>query len=273
MDKQKWSLVGSAGLGAGLGAGLMYLLDPQGGRGRRAVARDKSLSTLKKGGTAAAKTSRHLGNKTKGLVAQAGSKLRRGDGPSDGALLKKVYRKVRGAVSHPHAIEPACEDGRVVLRGLVLASELDGLLAVIQAVEGVLGVDNQLEIHESTQDLAAYRSGKRWVGPATRVLTGTTGSALALAGLKRRDNKLGAALMGAVGLGLLAHGVANPDVKRLAGKLRRRSKSESADGQESLQGSDLSEDLSGNLSGLGETAHPESLHRHQEREEVMEPAF
>jgi hypothetical protein len=75
--------------------------------------------------------------------------------------------------------------------------------------------------------------------------------------------------MGAVGLGLLAHGVANPDVKGLAGRLRRRSKSESADGLGSLQGSELS----GDLSGLRETAHSEPLHQHQEREEVMEPAF
>jgi len=75
-NKEKWSLVGSAGVGVGLGAGLMYLLDPQGGRGRRAVARDKSFSALKKGGTVAAKTSRHLGNKTKGLIADAGTKPR-----------------------------------------------------------------------------------------------------------------------------------------------------------------------------------------------------
>jgi hypothetical protein len=263
MDKQKWSLVGSAGLGAGLGAGLMYLLDPQGGRGRRAVARDKSLSTLKQGSKAAAKTSRHLGNKTKGLVAQAGSTLRRGDAASDRGLLKKLQRKVRGAVSHPGAIEPALEDGRVVLRGLVLASEVSGLLAVIETLEGVLGVDNQLEVHESAQDLAAYRGGRRWVGPATRLLTGTTGGALALAGLKRKD-KLGAAL-GAVGLSLLAHGVTNPDVKGLAGRLGRRSKSESADRQGSLQ--------SGDLSGLQETAHPEPLHQHQYRDEVLEPSF
>jgi hypothetical protein len=252
MDKQKWSLVGSAGLGAGLGAGLMYLLDPQGGRGRRAVARDKSLSTLKKGGTAAAKTSRHLGNKTKGLVSQAGSKLRR-EADAGGALLKKVQKKVRGAVSHPHAIESAVEDGRVILRGLVLSSELAGLLAVIETVEGALGVDNQLQVHESAEDIAAYRNGKRWVGPATRVLTGTTGGALALAGLKRKD-RLGAAL-GAVGLGLLAHGVANPDVKRLAGKLRR-SKSELPDVRDALESSDLSEPL-----------------RQHRRDPVLEPTF
>ncbi len=236
MDKQKWSLVGSAGLGAGLGAGLMYLLDPQGGRGRRAVARDKTVSALKQGGEKAAKTSRHFGNKTRGLAAQASSKLRKSDLADNladnledlknggQALLDKVQRKVRRAVSHPSAIDAILEEGRVILHGLVLASELAGLLAAIQAVEGVTEVQNHLEIHESAQDLAAFRDGKGWVAPATRVLTGTTGSALvAFAGLKRRD-RLGVAL-GAVGLGLLAHGLANPDVKGLAGRLGRRAKS------------------------------------------------
>ncbi|MFL6237643.1 MAG: hypothetical protein ACJ76N_31285 [Thermoanaerobaculia bacterium] len=250
MDKQKWSLVGSVGLGAGVGAGLMYLLDPQGGRGRRAVARDKSVSALKNGGKAAAKTSRHLGNKTKGLVAKTGSKLRRSDLASDlgdngQKLLKKVQKVVRVTVSHPAAIDPILEAGRVYLHGLVLASEVARLLAALEAVEGVSGVENRLELHESPQDLAAFRKGgRRWVGPATRVLTGTTGSALALAGLKKKSG-LGVAL-GAVGLGLLAHGIANPDVKQLAGRLRR-SKNGSSD--EGLSSSSLTE----------ETAHAEPV--------------
>jgi hypothetical protein len=224
MDKNnKWSLVGSAGIGAGLGAGLMYLLDPQGGRGRRAVARDKSVSALKNGGKAAAKTSRHLGNKTKGLVSQAGSKLRRGErdlSNDSEALLKQIRRQVRRAASHPMAVEVVVQEGNVVLHGLVLASEVEGLLAAIQTIEGIAAIENQLEIHESAEDLAAYRNGaRRWVGPATRVLTGGTGSALAYAGLKRKD-PLGAAL-GALGLGLLAHGLTNFDPKRLTSRLSR----------------------------------------------------
>jgi hypothetical protein len=225
--KEKWSLVGSAGIGAGVGAGLMYLLDPQGGRGRRAVAKDKSVSALKKGGQAAAKTSRHLGNKTKGLIAEAGSKLRDsdlvgnlGDLKDQGqALLAKVQRKVRRAVSYPAAVQAVVEEGKVILQGLVLASELAGLLVAIRAVEGVTEVQNDLEIHESAQDLAAFRNGaRRWVGPATRVLAGGTGSALAVAGLKRKD-KLGAAL-GAVGLGLLAHGLTNFNARQLAARVK-----------------------------------------------------
>jgi len=229
MDKQKWSLVGSAGLGAGLGAGLMYLLDPEGGRGRRAVARDKSLSALKQGGKAAAKTSRHLGNKTKGLVAEAGSKLRKSDLVDDGQkLLKKVQKAVRASVSYPAAIDPILEEGRVYLHGLALASEVARLLAEIGAVEGVTDVENRLELHESPKDLAAFRKGaKRWVGPAARVLTGTTGGALALAGLRNKNVALGA-----VGLGLLAHGIANPDVKQLAGRLHLAKNGRAMNGRE-----------------------------------------
>ena len=89
----------------------------------------------------------------------------------------------------------------------------------IEAVEGVTEVQNHLEVHESAEDLAAFRNGaRRWVGPATRVLTGGTGSALAFAGLKRKD-KLGAAL-GAVGLGLLAHGLTNFDARQLAARVK-----------------------------------------------------
>ncbi|HET9210872.1 MAG TPA: hypothetical protein VFR03_10770 [Thermoanaerobaculia bacterium] len=246
MDKQKWSLVGSAGLGAGVGAGLMYLLDPQGGGRRRAVARDKSVSALKKGGEAAAKTSRHLGNKTKGLVAETRSKLRKSDLADNGqALLKKVQKAVRASVSHPSAIDPILEEGRVHLHGLVLASEVARLLAAIGAVQGVADVENRLEIHESPKDLAAFRTGaKRWAGPAARVLTGTTGSALALAGLRNKNVALGA-----VGLGLLAHGIANPDVKQLAGRLHL-----SKNGRAKSGG--LDEGLS---SGLEETAHTEPV--------------
>jgi uncharacterized membrane protein len=80
INKQQAGLLGSAGLGAGLGAGLMYLLDPQSGRRRRAVAKDKAVHAVKQGGTALGKKSRHLGNRGKGLVMEATSKLRKREG-------------------------------------------------------------------------------------------------------------------------------------------------------------------------------------------------
>lgn len=80
INKQQAGLLGSAGLGAGLGAGLMYLLDPQSGKRRRTVAKDKAVHAVKQGGTALGKKSRHLGNRGKGLVMEATSKLRKQEG-------------------------------------------------------------------------------------------------------------------------------------------------------------------------------------------------
>ena len=62
--------------GVGLGAGLMYLLDPDGGRRRRALARDKAVHGLKVSGKALRGKSIDLGNRTRGLVAKTRSRLR-----------------------------------------------------------------------------------------------------------------------------------------------------------------------------------------------------
>src|SRR5436305_853327 len=61
MAKEHWMILGS---GAGVGAGLMYLFDPQGGKGRRAVARDKAVSAASKGGDSLRKASKDLGNRS-----------------------------------------------------------------------------------------------------------------------------------------------------------------------------------------------------------------
>ena len=69
--KHRLSLLG----GAGLGAGLMYLLDPDGGGRRRALVRDKAIHGVKVGERSLRGTSIHLGNKAKGLMAKANRRL------------------------------------------------------------------------------------------------------------------------------------------------------------------------------------------------------
>jgi hypothetical protein len=59
--------------GIGIGAGLMYLLDPERGRLRRAIARDKAVSLANKTGDAVARTSRDIGNRAKGVAAEVRS--------------------------------------------------------------------------------------------------------------------------------------------------------------------------------------------------------
>ena len=60
---------------AGLGAGLMYLLDPREGNRRRALIRDQAVSVLNRSDDYIEKTARDLRNRTRGLVAETMSAL------------------------------------------------------------------------------------------------------------------------------------------------------------------------------------------------------
>lgn len=71
--------------GIGIGAAIMYALDPQGGRRRRAMARDKAVSLAKETGKAVGARSRDLGNRAKGVAAEVRSVLAgKGTGKGNG---------------------------------------------------------------------------------------------------------------------------------------------------------------------------------------------
>ena len=70
--------------GIGLGAAVMYVLDPQGGRRRRALARDKAVSLANKTSQVVSARSRDLANRAKGVAAEARSiVVESGDQPAD----------------------------------------------------------------------------------------------------------------------------------------------------------------------------------------------
>ncbi|HYE71833.1 MAG TPA: hypothetical protein VEF04_00825 [Blastocatellia bacterium] len=56
--------------GIGMGAGLMYILDPDRGRTRRALARDKMKSAVNRTGRAISSKTRDLTNRAQGVVAE-----------------------------------------------------------------------------------------------------------------------------------------------------------------------------------------------------------
>jgi outer membrane lipoprotein SlyB len=62
------SYLSVAAFGAGVGAGLMFLLDPRLGRRRRALLRDKAVSFSRQAVVAVDKTSRDVKNRTYGTV-------------------------------------------------------------------------------------------------------------------------------------------------------------------------------------------------------------
>jgi hypothetical protein len=61
--------------GVALGAGLMYILDPDRGRRRRALLRDQLVSASNKASDAVGKTSRDLSNRAQGVIAETSKAL------------------------------------------------------------------------------------------------------------------------------------------------------------------------------------------------------
>lgn len=192
MNRQQWTLLS----GVGLGAGLMYLLDPAAGRRRRALVLDKASHAFSTGGDAVFKTSKQVGNRAKGLAAGVGSRLHRQD-VADEVIVARVRSKMGRHVSYPSQVSVVAEDGRVTLSGPVRASEAARLLGAVQAVKGVQEVDDRLEIVGGADDPENFQAdGSRW----SRLRDSRLASGAAAL---KRPPALGAAL-GTVALGLLA---------------------------------------------------------------------
>jgi osmotically-inducible protein OsmY len=130
--------------GFGLGIGLMYFMDPERGRRRRAVVRDKLTHATHVSSHALGTFGRDLSHRTAGAVARARGVLHRRP-VDDDVLVERVRAKLGRVVSHPHAIAVNASDGRVRLRGSVLDSELPRLMRTVAGIRGVRGVEHMLE--------------------------------------------------------------------------------------------------------------------------------
>ena len=53
----------------------------------------------------------------------------------------------------------SAENGRVTLRGSILAHEVDALLARVRAVRGVAEVRSELELHPTPENVPAFQGG------------------------------------------------------------------------------------------------------------------
>ena len=114
----------------------MYLLDPAGGRRRRARVRDQLVRAAHRTGDAVDATSRDVSNRARGVVAELRSRLVNVE-VSDGVLHERVRARIGSVVGHAGAIEAGVVDGRVSLRGPVLADDVDRLVRRVRSVPGV----------------------------------------------------------------------------------------------------------------------------------------
>jgi len=154
-------------IGAAAGSALMYLLDPNGGRRRRALVRDRITRATRKtrGGLTAA--ARDVSNRASGLAAATRGRWAESNFTSNSKLVDRVRSKLGRASSHPHAIAVDADDGVVTLRGPVLASEVQRVLATVAAVRGVAGIKNDLQPRASAVGVPSLQ-GEGKVGNSSR---------------------------------------------------------------------------------------------------------
>jgi osmotically-inducible protein OsmY len=125
----------------------MYLYDPDGGKRRRAVLRDKARHGLRSAGGTLGVVSRSVANRSRGLLARVRSPLAH-EPASDGVMTERVRAQIGHVVQHADAIEVTVRSGRVTLTGRVLSGEVRRLLRRVSHVAGVTIIENQLEACE-----------------------------------------------------------------------------------------------------------------------------
>jgi hypothetical protein len=150
-----------------LGLGIMYVLDPDQGRGLRERLRARFAG------------------------------LRPSSSPEhpDRSLAARVRATLARCVSHPGAIHVDSRSGCILLSGSILRSEVGELIQAISSVVGVTEVVNRLSTHASLERAPSPRreiGGRRRTAPASpewaagmRLAAGLVGAAALAVGATR----------------------------------------------------------------------------------------
>ena len=203
----------------------MYLFDPNLGRRRRHLLRDKLIHYARKTGDCMDATSRDVWHRTVGLAHETRASLSHETVP-DAVLVERVRSRLGRVVSHPHVVQVRADNGIVCLSGTVLADEADVLLKSVRAVRGVKDVAFTLDVHAWREDVpelqgGVHRPGRRnefmqenW-SPTARLASGTVGSLMTLYGLTRGG--LAGVVAGVMGSGILLRSATNIETRKLVG--------------------------------------------------------
>src|SRR5918999_6054297 len=208
--------------GAAVGVALMYFLDPNSGRRRRARTRDKVVHAARLVNEGAKVTARDTVHRAQGAWAEA-KRLFTGDEEqiTDDVLIGRVRAALGRVVSHPHAIEASTSGGHVTLVGPILSYEVRPLLRAVRGVAGVRAVSDQLTVYNEPGNVSSLqggepRSGERFElmqanwSPAARMAAGGAGAALMMAATQARGGVC--ALLGISGGALPPRAASNPDL-------------------------------------------------------------
>jgi uncharacterized membrane protein/CBS domain-containing protein len=211
-------------LGAlGIGAGLMYILDPDKGRRRRAILRDRALKTSNEAAKKINKRSADLKNRFQGAWFET-EKIFERQTPTDEKLEAKIRTRLGRLASHPHAIKTTVENGKLNLSGQILADEEALLLRSVAALRGVREIENKLERYESAEHISSLqgenrvrrrilaRKTEKWATGA-RILAAAAGASLVAFGAKKRNGAT--SLAATAGTALLTRAAVNKPLTNL----------------------------------------------------------
>lgn len=203
----------------GIGAALMYWLDPEHGRRRRVEVKHQAIRLGNEGMRALDIATRDLENRVRGFVAESRARLST-DIASDETIAQRARAKLGRVCSHPSLIETSCHQGRLIVKGPVLEDERDQVLRAMSRVPGVRVVENALEPFVEASREARGLTGpigarRRGFTPAGRLVMSCAGVLMCLYGLTRRG--LIGGIVTTAGFGLTLRGVTNMHLRQVVG--------------------------------------------------------
>lgn len=207
-------------IGAALGSAAMFFFDPQQGRRRRALVRDKVVKAETCVRDFVDAGTRDLASRGSAIRGRIGSRFTK-KSATDDVIAERVRSKMGRYVAHPGAIEVSVAAGRATLSGAVLAHEHVELLEAVRSVPGIEDVSDQLGVYETAAGISELQSTGRqrdgtgvprtWA-PGTQLIAG---SALTLF-LLRHSKRARALLLIAAGAAALMRLTPSEQLQHLA---------------------------------------------------------
>ena len=132
----------------GIGAALMYFLDPVSGRRRRWQVADQIAGAGRSVSDATGNAMNAAVSRTRGYLERARQLVSRAPSVDDATLVERVRVALAQVIPDSHALEVRVHEGAVTLKGPVRADQIEEIVACVERVEGVCEVDNRLSPNE-----------------------------------------------------------------------------------------------------------------------------
>lgn len=129
--------------GIGIGAALMYFMDPQRGNARRAIAQDRAAGAARDVAWELDVARRDVRNRAQGVAAGVRNRLTHEE-VEDEQLVERVRSELGHRADSLHRLDVTANAGTVTLRGSVRGADRDEVRSVVEHVRGVEHVVDEL---------------------------------------------------------------------------------------------------------------------------------